>query len=58
MAAMPAELTAAVGLVGEKEAVRNRMEQYRAAGADEICIVPATAGDPGGERTLSAVSKL
>ena len=58
LAAMPAELAAAVGLVGDKEAVRNRMEQYRAAGADEICIVPATAGDPGGERTLSTVSKL
>jgi alkanesulfonate monooxygenase SsuD/methylene tetrahydromethanopterin reductase-like flavin-dependent oxidoreductase (luciferase family) len=58
LAAMPAELAAAVGLVGDKEAVRNRMQQYRAAGADEICIVPATAGDPGGERTLSAVSKL
>jgi hypothetical protein len=31
------------------------MEAYRAAGADEICLVPATAGDPGGLRSLQAM---
>jgi probable F420-dependent oxidoreductase len=58
LAAMPTELAAAIGLVGDREAVRNRIAQYRAAGADEVCIVPATAGDPGAERTLSTVSTL
>ena len=28
--------------------------EYRAAGVDEIALVPATAGDPGGRRTLEA----
>lgn len=58
LAAMPAELASAIGLVGGQESVRKRIAQYRSAGADEICIAPATAGDPGAERTLSAVSKL
>ena len=31
---------------------------YRDAGADEICLVPATAGDPGGVRTLEAMSNI
>ena len=49
LAAMPVELTVAVGLVGDLDAVRSRIAEYRAAGADEICIVPATVGDPGAE---------
>lgn len=55
LAAMPQELVAAIGLVGTEAAITNRLEEYRAAGADEICLVPATAGDPGGLRTLSAL---
>ena len=35
-----------------------RIDEYRRAGADEICIVPVTAGDPGGARTLQAVREL
>ncbi|MDR7084151.1 putative F420-dependent oxidoreductase [Arthrobacter ginsengisoli] len=58
-AAMPDEELAAVtcltGSVGDVEA---RINDYFAAGVDEICIVPTTAGDPGGVRTLTAVSKL
>ena len=56
LAAMPPELVAAIGLVGDEAAIAGRLEEYRAAGADEICLVPATAGDPGGARTLEAMS--
>ncbi len=58
LARMPAELMSAIGLVGSEAAISSRLEEYRAAGADEICLVPATAGDPGGERTLSAMRAL
>ena len=57
LAAMPQELVAAIGLVGTEAAIMHRLEEYRAAGADEICLVPATAGDPGGLRTLEAMGK-
>ena len=57
LAAMPQELVAAIGLVGTEAAIRRRLEEYRAAGADEICLVPATAGDAGGLRTLEAMGK-
>ena len=43
-----------VGLVGDLDAVRARVEAYAEAGLDEIALVPATAGDLGGERTLTA----
>jgi len=58
LAAMPQELVAAIGLVGTEAEISRRLEEYRAAGADEICLVPATAGDPGGLRTLSVMSAL
>ncbi|KOT46457.1 oxidoreductase [Streptomyces caelestis] len=54
--ALPAEAAATVGLIGAPDAVRARMEAYAAAGLDEIALVPATAGDPGGERTLTALA--
>ena len=56
LAAMPDELIAAIGLLGDTAAIASRVEQYRTAGADEICLVPATAGDEFGERTLSAMA--
>ena len=58
LAAMPDELLAAIGLVGSEAAIGERLEQYRAAGADEVCLVPATADDPAGLRTLTSMSKL
>ncbi|MFK7731168.1 MAG: LLM class F420-dependent oxidoreductase [Pseudomonadales bacterium] len=58
LAAMPAEMAAAVGMVGNIDTLRRRVSEYQAAGIDEICIVPATAGDPSAERTLSAVKAL
>lgn len=54
--AMPDELIAAIGLLGSESEVAAQLAEYEAAGADEVCIVPATAGDDCGERTLSALS--
>lgn len=56
--ALPAELIAAVAAVGDAAAVRARIAAYRAAGVDHVAIVPATAGDPAGARTLAAVNSL
>lgn len=55
LAAMPVELANAVGLLGDREWIRRRLDEYYAAGADEICLVPVTAEDPGGERTLTSM---
>ena len=52
LAAMPDELIAAIGLIGDTSAIQARVDEYREAGADEICLVPATAGDELGHRTL------
>lgn len=57
LAAMPDQLISAIGLVGPEAAITERLEEYRAAGADEVCLVPATAGDPGGLRTLEIMSR-
>jgi probable F420-dependent oxidoreductase len=57
LAAMPDQLISAIGLVGPEATIIERLEEYRAAGADEVCLVPATAGDPGGLRTLETMSK-
>lgn len=51
--ALPPEAAATVGLVGDLDAVHARIEAYAEAGLDEIALVPATEGDPGGERTLT-----
>jgi probable F420-dependent oxidoreductase len=55
--ALPAEAAGTVGLVGDLDAVRARIDAYAEAGLDEIALVPATAGDPGGERTLTAIAE-
>jgi len=57
LASMPEELMSAIGLVGSETDIALRLDQYREAGADEVCLVPATAGDPGGLRTLEAMRK-
>jgi hypothetical protein len=36
---------------------RRWLEAY-ADGLDEVVLVPATAGDPGGDRTLTALAEL
>ena len=55
LSALPPEAAAMVGLVGDTDAIGVRLEAY-AAGLDEVVLVPATAGDPGGERTLTAMA--
>jgi hypothetical protein len=53
--ALPPAVADTVGLVGDLAAVRARIDAYAEAGLDEIALVPATAGDPAGERTLTAL---
>ncbi|MEY2433537.1 MAG: hypothetical protein QOC92_3262 [Acidimicrobiaceae bacterium] len=55
LAAIPTELVEAVGLVGSAAVIEKRIAEYRDAGVDEICFVPATAGDPAGKRTLRSL---
>jgi len=55
--ALPLQAAAMVGLVGDADAMGARLETY-AVGLDEVVLVPATAGDPGGERTLTALAEL
>jgi probable F420-dependent oxidoreductase len=56
LAALPPDAADRLGLVGDLDAVRAGRDAYAAAGLDEVVLVPATAGDPGGERTLTALA--
>ena len=58
LTALPLELAGTIGLAGDAAAVRSRLAAYADAGVDEIAVVPVTGGDPGGERTLSALQKI
>jgi probable F420-dependent oxidoreductase len=51
LSALPPEAAATVGLVGDADAIRARLEAYAVA-LDELVVVPATAG----ERTLTALA--
>ncbi|WP_254076001.1 MULTISPECIES: hypothetical protein [unclassified Streptomyces] len=53
--ARPAAAAATVGLVGDLDAVRARIDDHARTGLDEIALVPATDGDPAGQRTLTAL---
>jgi probable F420-dependent oxidoreductase len=53
---VPRELVDAVGIVGDEAQCRARIDEFTHAGVDEIVIVPATAGDPGGRRTLEVLA--
>src|SRR5215211_927881 len=55
--ALPPEGAATVGLVGDSDAMGARLEDY-SVGLDEVVLVPATAGDPAGERTLTALAEI
>ncbi|QIX25539.1 LLM class F420-dependent oxidoreductase [Nocardioides sp. JQ2195] len=58
-AAMPeAEIAAATCLAGGLDDVRTRIGAYLDAGVDEVCVVPTTAGDPAGLRTLGAIAGI
>jgi probable F420-dependent oxidoreductase len=54
--ALPPEAASTVGLIGAPRAGTARLEAYAPA-LDEVVLVPATAGDPGGERTLTALAE-
>lgn len=54
-AAIPRELLAAVGAIGDRDEIEARVTAYHDAGADEVAVVPATAEDPAGARVLAAV---
>jgi probable F420-dependent oxidoreductase len=56
--ALPPDAASRIGLVGDVDTVGARLEAYAAAGLDEVVLVPATAGDPGGERTLTALASF
>jgi probable F420-dependent oxidoreductase len=58
LARVPPELGRAIGLVGSERELKARAERYRAVGVDELAIVPATAGDPGGRRTLEVLASF
>jgi probable F420-dependent oxidoreductase len=55
-AALPPEAAGQIGLVGSTDTVGERLAAYADAGLDEVVLVPATSGDPGGERTLTALA--
>jgi hypothetical protein len=42
-------------MLGDEPALRARAGEYTDAGADEIALVPATAGDEAGRRVLAAL---
>lgn len=56
LAALPIAAIEKFALVGGEAAIRERIAAYADAGVDEIVVVPATAGDPGGERTLRTLA--
>jgi alkanesulfonate monooxygenase SsuD/methylene tetrahydromethanopterin reductase-like flavin-dependent oxidoreductase (luciferase family) len=56
--ALPPDAAEKFGLVGDIDTVTERLAAYADAGLDEIVVVPATAGDPGAERTLTALARL
>ncbi|MEU9356418.1 hypothetical protein AB0D65_36875 [Streptomyces griseoloalbus] len=56
MRALPAEAAATAGLIGGPVPSRPGRQACAAAGLDETALVPATAGDPGGEHTPTALA--
>ena len=59
LAAVPAALNSVVGLVGDRDTVAARMQQYLDAGADDIVIVPAaTDDDPAGEHSMRVAAEI
>jgi probable F420-dependent oxidoreductase len=49
------ELLSQVCAIGSSDEIRTRLAAYRAAGANHIGVVPATAEDPAGQRVLAAL---
>ncbi len=53
---VPRALLEAVTALGSRLELRARVSDYAAAGADEIAVVPVTAGDDAGTRVLEALA--
>lgn len=53
---IPSEIDYVVGLAGSVTQIEDRLRAYQAAGVEEVCLVPATASDPLGARTLTALA--
>jgi alkanesulfonate monooxygenase SsuD/methylene tetrahydromethanopterin reductase-like flavin-dependent oxidoreductase (luciferase family) len=51
------ELLSQVCAIGSGAQLAGRLAEYRAAGAEHVGIVPATAEDPAGQRVLAALSQ-
>ena len=58
LAATPPEVEQAIAMVGDQATLAERLQAYLDAGADEVCVVPATAGDDGAARTLQALAEV
>lgn len=56
LASITPDVLEAVGLIGSVGQIASRIAEYRGAGVDDICVVPATADDDGGTRTLTALA--
>jgi probable F420-dependent oxidoreductase len=57
LAAIPAELTGHVSLVGDLGGVRARLAEYAGAGVDEVALVPGSSdADPAGVATMTALA--
>lgn len=52
----PVELVSSVAAIGSLDDCRRSLLAHVEAGVDEVVIVPASADDPGGERTLGALA--
>jgi probable F420-dependent oxidoreductase len=57
LAAIPAEITGHVSLVGDRATVLARLGEYARAGVDEVALVPGSSdADPAGVATLTALA--
>jgi probable F420-dependent oxidoreductase len=54
LAALPPTVLDAVSACGDAERIRARLDAVRAAGADDVCVVPSTASEGGVEAVLAA----
>lgn len=53
---IPDAMLAMTAMIGNEADVRRRIAEFADAGADEVCLVPVTAGDDAAERTLTALA--
>jgi probable F420-dependent oxidoreductase len=59
LAAIPPDIVGHVSLVGSVSDVRARLSEYKAAGVDEIAVVPGSSdADPAGVATLTALAPV